>query len=69
MASDFLRTFSGEDEQKKMLSCFLNYMRFFVKKRYEDNYWESHKPTEIIDISNQLVRELENNREAFPIDK
>jgi hypothetical protein len=51
------------------LYCFINYIRFFVKKRYDDNYWEAHRPVDIIDISNEIVRELENHREEFPLEK
>ena len=69
MGSSFLRIMGGSNEEKKILTCFVNYIRFFVKKRYSDNYWETSKTTEIIDIANEIVRDLEYNREAFPIDK
>jgi hypothetical protein len=69
MGSHFLRAFELPGDDKSMLVCFLNYIRFFVKRRYEESYWESHKPTDIIDISNEIVRELENNRARFPLEK
>ena len=57
MSSQFLRIMGGTPDEKKILTCFMNYIRFFVKKRYEDNYWETQKPIDIIDISNEIVRE------------
>ena len=48
----------GSSEEKKILTCFVNYIRYFVKKKYTDTYWETNKPTEIIDIANEVVREL-----------
>jgi len=42
----------GSAEEKKILTCFVNYIRFFVKKKYSETYWETNKPTEIIDIAN-----------------
>jgi hypothetical protein len=38
-----------------------------VKQRYEEDFWETKKPTDIIDVSNEMVREFDNNKEAFPI--
>lgn len=52
MASQFLKIMGSSTEDKKILFCFMNYIRFFVKKKYEDNYWETQKPGDIIDISN-----------------
>jgi hypothetical protein len=52
MASNFLRIMAGSGEEKKILTCFVNYIRFFVRKRYSESYWETSKPTEIIDIAN-----------------
>ena len=69
MASHFLRIMGGSGEERKVITCFLNYLRFFIKRRYEDNYWETHKPSDIIDISNEIVKEHQNHQEAFPIDK
>ena len=57
MSSQFLRIMGGTPEEKKILTCFMNYIKFFVKKRYEESYWQTEKPTEIIDISNEIVRE------------
>lgn len=68
MGSQFLRAF-GRGEEGATLVCFVNYIRFFVRRRYEEGYWERHKPTDIIDISNEIVRELENYRERFPLEK
>ena len=59
----------GSPEEKKILVCFMNYIRFFVKKKYEEDYWENHKPIDIIDISNEIVRDLENYKDSFPIEK
>ena len=56
MASQFLRIMEGSEEERQILSCFMNYLRFFVSQKYEEGYWESHKPTDIIDISNEVVR-------------
>jgi hypothetical protein len=67
MASQFLKTFAPSEEEKKILVCFLNYIRFFVKKKYDDTYWETHKPNDIIDISNEIVRDLENHKQAYQI--
>jgi len=59
----------GGGEEKKILTCFVNYIKFFVKKKYADSYWETNKPTEIIDIANEVVRELDDHKEAFPLEK
>lgn len=56
MASDFLRIMGGSGEEKKLLTCFVNYLKFFVSRKYEENYWENHKPADIIDIANDLIR-------------
>lgn len=40
-----------------------------MKKKYDENYWETQKPIDIIDISNEIVRELDNNKEEFPMEK
>ena len=69
MASQFLRVMEGSESEKRVLYCFVNYMRFFVKQKYEEDYWETHKPIDIIDISNEMVRDLEQHKEAFPLDK
>ena len=52
----------GSGEEKKILTCFVNYIKFFVKQKYSETYWETSKPTEIIDIVNEIVRDLENNK-------
>lgn len=52
MGSNFLRIMGGAGEDKKILTCFVNYIRFFVNRKYSENYWETNKPTEIIDIAN-----------------
>lgn len=69
MASQFLRIMEGPEEDRRILYCFMNYIRFFVGKKYDETYWESHKPIDIIDISNEIVRELDDHRDAFPIGK
>ena len=58
MGSSFLRMMGGSSEEKKILTCFVNYIRYFVKKKYTDTYWETNNPTEIIDRANEVVREL-----------
>lgn len=58
MASNFLRIMGASGEEKKILNCFVNYIKFFVRKKYSDTYWETSKPTEIIDIANEIVRDL-----------
>lgn len=58
MGSNFLKIMGGNGEEKKILTCFINYIRFFVKKKYSDTYWETNRPTEIIDIANEIVRDL-----------
>ena len=40
MASHFLRIMAGSSEDKRILVCFLNYLRFFIRRKYEDpKYW------------------------------
>lgn len=67
MASDFLKIVKTNGEEKKIVNCFINYIKFYVDKKYENNFWEANKPTDIIDISNEIVRSLENHKEMFPI--
>jgi hypothetical protein len=69
MASQFLKIMGGSEDEKRVLYCFMNYIRFFVGRKYDEHYWETHKPIDIIDISNEIVRELETHRDAFPLDK
>ena len=33
MASQFLRVMEGSDAEKRVLYCFINYIRFFVKRK------------------------------------
>ena len=68
MATEFMKL-AREGEERKILTCFINYLRFFVGKKYEESYWECHRPTDIIDISNEIVRNLEHHQQAFPLDK
>ena len=69
MGSSFLRVMGDTRQEKKILTCFLNYIRFFVKKKYSEAYWETSKPTEIIDIANEIVRDLDDHKGAFPLEK
>jgi hypothetical protein len=62
MASQFLRIMEGTVEERRVLYCFMNYIRFFVRRKYDEAYWETHKPIDIIDISNEIVRDLDNHR-------
>jgi hypothetical protein len=60
MATHFLRIMGGTGEDKKILTCFLNYLRFTVKRKYDETYWETKRPSEIIDLSNDIVKDLED---------
>lgn len=64
-----MKLIEHDGEAKKILTCFVNYIKFFIGKKYETSYWETHKPTDIIDISNEIVRSLEQYKELFPLDK
>jgi len=44
MASHFLRILGGVGMEKKIVTCFLNYLRFYVNKKYDEQYWERNKP-------------------------
>lgn len=48
----------GSGEEKKVITCFLNYLRFTVQRKYDETYWETKKPSDIIDLSNDIVKEL-----------
>lgn len=39
MGSHFMKMLVGRDEEKRLLACFLNYIRFEVTKKYEEGYW------------------------------
>ena len=40
MASHFLKIMGGSPEDRRILVCFLNYLRFFIDRKYEDSrYW------------------------------
>ena len=67
MASDFLKIVKTNGEEKKIVNCFINYIKFYVYKKYEKDFWETNKPTDLIDISNEIVRSLEIHKEMFPI--
>ncbi len=69
MGSHFLRIFGGPEQERRLLTCFLNYLRFTVRRHYEENFWETQKPGDIIDISNDIVRELEHHQTEFPLEK
>ena len=45
MCSHFLRIMGGSGDEKRLLTCFVNCLRHFVKRKYEETYWESHRPT------------------------
>ena len=35
--------------------------------KYDENYWGDSQPSDLIDISNQMVRELEEYTEKYPL--
>lgn len=35
MGSNFIRSLHVQGEEKKLLHCFLNYLRFFVQRKYQ----------------------------------
>lgn len=69
MGSDFLRVLGGSGEERKILNCFMNYLRFFVERRFDETYWQTQKPNDIIDITNDLVRQLQDHKQTFPLEE
>lgn len=69
MGSHFLRIMGGSGEERRLLVCFLNYLRFTVNRKYEEGFWENKKPSDIIDLTNEIVKDHELNRQTFPIEK
>jgi hypothetical protein len=60
MASIFLNEMAPEEcSERTILICFLNYMRQFTIEKFGEKYWAETPPSDLIDISNQMVRELE----------
>lgn len=71
MATIFLNEQAPEESiQRKIIICFLNYMKFFTNQKFsetEEDYWSECSPTDLIDVSNQMVRELDDNQDRFPL--
>ena len=44
-------------------------MCYFITDKYDQKYWIQNAPSEIIDISNLMVRELDDNRDKFPLSR
>jgi hypothetical protein len=68
MATTFLSEQAPEpSKERTVLTCFLNYMRQFTMDKYDEKYWGDSQPNDLIDISNQMVRELEEYTEKYPL--
>ena len=68
MATTFLDEQAPEpSKERTALTCFLNYMRQFTMDKYDEKYWGDSQPSDLIDISNQMVRELEEYTEKYPL--
>lgn len=45
MASSFVYKVTFlKNEQKKIINCFLNELRYFVEKKYGEAFWIDEKP-------------------------
>ena len=55
--------------EKQLLTCFINYVRSAVNAHYHGTFWETEKPGDIIDISNDIVRESEEHKAEYPLSK
>jgi hypothetical protein len=42
-------------------------MRQFAMDKYDEKYWADSQPSDLIDMSNQMVRELEDYTEKYPL--
>lgn len=68
MATMFLSELAPEpSSERTILICFLNYMKKFTSDKYDEKYWGQNQPNDLIDISNQMVRELEEYTEKYPL--
>jgi hypothetical protein len=54
-------------EQKKVMNCFINELRYFVDKKYGDKFWVNEKPNDIIDLVNDMCLGHEEVKKRFPI--
>jgi hypothetical protein len=44
-------------------------LRYFVDKKYGDKFWSEEKPSDIIDVVNDIYRGHEEVKKKFPIPK
>ena len=42
-------------------------MRKFTMDKYDEKYWADNQPSDLIDISNQMVRELDEYTDKYPL--
>ena len=70
MATSFLSQLSDiHDTGKTVLNCFLNEIKHTVDIKYGEKYWVEEKPSEIIDLANDLCKNHEGNKAIFPIER
>jgi hypothetical protein len=44
-------------------------VRSAVNRKYEETFWETKKPADIIDLSNDIVKDHELHRLTYPLEK
>lgn len=70
MVSSFLNKISFlNNEQKKIVNCFINELKYFVDKRYGEKFWSEEKPNDIIDAVNDIYKGHDEVQKKFPISK
>ena len=42
-------------------------MRQFAMDKYDEKYWADSHPSDLIDMSNQMVRELQEYTDKYPL--
>lgn len=68
MASSFLEELSEvEEEAKKVLHCFLNEIKYRVDLKHGEKYWKEEKPSELIDLTNEICSKHHEVEKKFPV--
>lgn len=70
MVSTFLNKISFLDnEQKKIVNCFILELKYFVDKKYGERFWNEERPNDIIDAVNDIYKGHDEVKKRFPISK
>ncbi len=69
MMSSFINSFDLEEKELNTLKCFVSYVKQISEEKFDNKFWHENSPSDLIDVSNELVRELPEHKEDFPFER